>query len=249
MEKMKALVIIPTYQEADNIENVLTQVRASAPSVDVLVVDDNSPDRTADLVKKASEKLGQIELLERSGKSGLGSAYRAGFKVAFQRGYEVVIEMDADLSHNPNDLTRLLEEAQHGADLVIGSRYVPGGAIPGWPAHRALLSRWGNRYATAVLGLDINDATSGYRAYRVETLEQIELDAVRADGYGFQIEMAYRMAKLGDIVREIPITFIDRTEGVSKMSSRIIVEALLLVTLWGVRDRIIAPLRKRLRRV
>jgi dolichol-phosphate mannosyltransferase len=242
-EPMRTLIIIPTYQEATNIDNVLTQVRQAAPEADVLVVDDNSPDGTADLVKKADEKFGRIDLLQRNGKSGLGSAYRAGFRLAFERGYDIAIEMDADLSHDPKDLPRLIHEAEAGADLVIGSRYVPGGAIPGWPAHRALLSRYGNRYATFVLGLNIKDATSGYRAYRTSVLRQVNLGSVRADGYGFQIEMAYRMARVGDVIREIPITFVDRTEGESKMSSRIIVEALGLVTLWGIRDRVVDPLR------
>lgn len=238
----RTLIIIPTYEEAANIETLLSQVRAAAPEADVLVVDDNSPDGTAEYVRKAADKHGQIDLLERSGKGGLGSAYRAGFQIGFERDYDIVIEMDADLSHNPKDLPRLIHEAEMGSDLVIGSRYVPGGAIPGWPAHRALLSRYGNRYATAVLGLKIQDATSGYRAYRTETLSKLNLNAMRADGYGFQIEMAYRMAGVGENVTEIPITFIDRTEGESKMSTRIIIEALALVTLWGVRDRLLRPL-------
>jgi len=239
------LVVIPTYQEAANIDNVLQQVRSSAPWATVLVVDDNSPDGTADLAEKVGEKFGQVEVLRRPGKSGLGSAYRAGFAWGLERGFDVLIEMDADLSHDPKDLPRLVAMIDDGADLVVGSRYVPGGAIPGWRAHRALLSRSGNRYATTVLGLDISDATSGYRAYRAEVLKQIDLGQVRADGYGFQIEMAYDMVKAGAVVREIPITFVDRTEGVSKMSSRIVVEALALVTFWGIRDRVLGRVRRR----
>lgn len=237
--ELSALVIVPTYQEAANIETVLTQIKSSCPSVSVLVVDDNSPDETAELAEKIGDRMGGISVLRRPGKSGLGSAYRAGFKWAFDNGYDIVIEMDADLSHNPADLPRLIEGIESGADLVIGSRYVPGGAIPGWSAHRALLSRYGNRYATAVLGLGVNDATSGYRAFRSSVLSQIDLDSVQADGYGFQIEMAYRIRNLDGVILEIPITFTDRVEGSSKMSSRIVVEALGLVTWWGIRDRVL----------
>jgi len=236
MPEHSVLVVIPTYQEADNIDTVLSRVRAALPAATVLVVDDNSPDQTADRAEKVGEKLGQIEVLRRPGKSGLGSAYREGFQWGMQQGFDVLIEMDADLSHNPTDLPRLVEGIDTGADLVVGSRYVPGGAIPGWPAHRALLSRYGNLYARVLLRLKLNDATSGFRAYRASTVEKIHIEDVRADGYGFQIEMAYRTTRVGAVVKEVPITFIDRVEGVSKMSSRIIVEALLLVTMWGVRD-------------
>lgn len=235
---LSCLVIIPTYQESANIENVLTQVRAAFPPANVLVVDDNSPDGTADLADKLSERLGNIEVLRRPGKDGLGSAYRAGFQWGFKQGFDVMVEMDADLSHDPRELPNLMQRVEEGADLVVGSRYVPGGAIPGWPAHRSLLSRYGNSYARAMLGLTVNDATSGYRAYRTSLLKTVDLAAVRADGYGFQIEMVYRMTRAGATVREVPITFVDRTEGQSKMSGRIIVEALGLVTAWGVRDRL-----------
>jgi dolichol-phosphate mannosyltransferase len=236
MSELSVLVVIPTYQEADNIDNVLTRVREALPQATVLVVDDNSPDRTADRADKVGEKLGNIEVLRRAGKSGLGTAYREGFQWGMAQGFDVLIEMDADLSHNPGDLPRLVEGIDTGADLVVGSRYVPGGAIPGWPAHRALLSRYGNKYARLLLRMQLNDATSGFRAYRADVLKKVRLDEVRADGYGFQIEMAYRMTQAGGVVKEVPITFIDRVEGVSKMSSRIIVEALMLVTMWGVRD-------------
>lgn len=239
------LVVIPTYEEAANIESVLTQVRASLPDARVLVVDDDSPDGTGDLAEKVGKEQGAIEVLRRAGKDGLGSAYRAGFAWGLRQGFEVLIEMDADLSHDPADLPRLVQGIAEGADLVIGSRYVPGGAIPGWPAHRAFLSRYGNRYATEVLGLPVVDATSGFRAYRASVLAGIDLENVRADGYGFQIEMAYRMHLAGGALREIPITFVDRVDGVSKMSSRIIVEALALVTSWGVRDRLLGRRRRR----
>lgn len=238
MSDHSVLVVIPTYQEADNIDNVLTRVREALPRATVLVVDDNSPDRTADRADKVGEKLGQIEVLRRPGKSGLGSAYREGFEWGLFQGFEILIEMDADLSHNPDDLPRLVEGIDTGADLVVGSRYVPGGAIPGWPAHRALLSRYGNKYARLMLRLQLNDATSGFRAYRSTLVRKINIGDVRADGYGFQIEMAYRMTRAGSVVKEVPITFIDRVEGVSKMSSRIIFEALALVTMWGVRDAV-----------
>lgn len=247
MSEQSVLVIIPTYQESENIENVLSAVHSSMPAANVLVVDDNSPDGTADLAEKVGEKLGGVEVLRRAGKSGLGSAYRAGFKWGAERGYQVLIEMDADLSHDPKELTRLVAPLEDGADLVIGSRYVPGGAIPGWPTHRALLSREGNRYAAFMLGLPIADATSGYRAYRASKLAEIDLDAVRADGYGFQIEMVYRINKAGGQICEIPITFVDRVEGKSKMSGRIIVEALGLVTMWGLRDRV-RSLRARIKK-
>lgn len=244
MAQSRALVVIPTYQEAANIERVLGQVRESAPVVDVLVVDDNSPDGTAKLAESVSEALGSIQVLSRPGKDGLGSAYRAGFAWGLERNYDVLIEMDADLSHDPADLPRLLESIDSGNDLVVGSRYVPGGAVPGWPVHRSLLSREGNRYAKLMLGIPLLDATSGYRAYRASVLRRIDLTEVRADGYGFQIEMAYRMHRNGANVAEVPITFVDRTLGKSKMSGRIIVEALALVTVWGVRDRL-RRLRKR----
>lgn len=236
MNDRSVLVVIPTYQEADNIDNVLTRVRESLPQATVLVVDDNSPDHTADRAEKVGEKLGQIEVLRRPGKSGLGSAYREGFEWGIGKGYDILIEMDADLSHDPADLPRLVEGIDTGADLVVGSRYVPGGAIPGWPAHRALLSRYGNLYARTLLRLNLHDTTSGYRAYRSSLVNQIHIADVRADGYGFQIEMAYRSARAGAVIKEVPIVFIDRTEGVSKMSGRIIVEALILATAWGVRD-------------
>jgi dolichol-phosphate mannosyltransferase len=236
MSELSVLVVIPTYQEADNIDNVLTRVREALPQATVLVVDDNSPDHTADRADKVGEKLGNIEVLRRPGKSGLGTAYREGFQWGIAQGFDVLVQMDADLSHNPDDLPRLIEGIDTGADLVVGSRYVPGGAIPGWPAHRALLSRYGNMYARVLLRLQLNDATAGFRAYRAHVLQQIRLEEVRADGYGFQIEMAYRTSRTGAVIKEVPITFIDRVEGVSKMSSRIIVEALVLVTMWGVRD-------------
>lgn len=236
---MKALVVLPTYEEADNIAEVLRRLRAAVPSADLLVVDDSSPDGTADIAKAAGHELGGVDVRIRAAKSGLGSAYRDGFREGLMRGYDVLVEMDSDLSHDPSALPSLLEAVESGADLAIGSRYVPGGSIPNWPLHRRSLSRWGNRYAALLLRLAVKDSTSGFRAYRADVLRRVDLDSVRADGYGFQIEMAYRVAQLGGTVAERPIEFRDRERGNSKMSSRIIVEALGLVTWWGVRDRLL----------
>jgi dolichol-phosphate mannosyltransferase len=229
--------VLPTYQEAENIAEVLRRLRAAAPAADVLVVDDSSPDGTAALAKAAGHELGGVDVLVRPTKSGLGSAYRAGFAEGLVRGYDVLVEMDSDLSHDPARLPALLRAVEAGADLALGSRYVPGGSIPNWPFHRRWLSRWGNRYADMVLGLSVRDATSGFRAYRAGALRGIDLDSVRADGYGFQIEMAYRVTANGGQIVELPIEFVDRERGTSKMSFRIIAEALVLVTWWGVRDR------------
>lgn len=234
---MRALVVLPTYQEAENIAEVLRRLRASTPTADVLVVDDSSPDGTAAMARAVAAELGQIDVLVRPGKSGLGSAYRAGFAEGMARGYEILVEMDSDLSHDPARLPALLRAVEAGADLAVGSRYVPGGLIPDWPLHRRFLSRAGNRYAAFVLGLDVRDATSGFRAYRADALRRIDLSSVRADGYGFQIEMAYRVANAGGQIVELPIEFVDRERGTSKMSPHIIAEALLLVSWWGVRDR------------
>ena len=240
---MRALVVLPTYQEADNIAEVLRRVRAAAPSVDVLVVDDSSPDGTAALARAAGRELGGVDVLVRPTKSGLGSAYRAGFAEGIARGYEILVEMDSDLSHDPARLPALVRAVEQGADLAVGSRYVPGGSVPGWPWSRRLLSQAGNRYAAFALGVTVRDATSGFRAYRADTVRRLDLTTVRADGYGFQIEMAYRIAGNGGTVVELPIEFVDRARGTSKMSSRIVVEALLLVTWWGVRDRLLRPRR------
>jgi dolichol-phosphate mannosyltransferase len=240
---MRALVVLPTYQEAENIAEVLCRLRAAAPAVDILVVDDSSPDGTAALAKAVGHDLGGVDVLVRATKSGLGSAYRAGFAEGLARGYEILVEMDSDLSHDPARLPALLRAVEEGADLAVGSRYVPGGSVPGWPWHRRLLSRAGNRYADLTLGLAVRDATSGFRAYRADALRGLDLRTVSADGYGFQIEMAYRVAGNGGLIVEVPIQFVDRTRGTSKMSGRIIVEALVLVTWWGVRDRVLAPRR------
>ena len=235
---MRVCVVLPTYNEAENIVEVLGLVRSALPEAQTLVVDDNSPDGTADLAEKEGVAHGGVEVLRRPGKAGLGAAYRAGFEWALTRDFEVLVEMDSDLSHDPRALPALTRAVEEGADLAIGSRYVEGGMIPEWPLHRRLLSRWGNRYASGLLGLHVNDATAGFRAYRADLLRRIDLQAVRADGYGFQIEMTYATRQAGGSIVEVPISFIDRVRGKSKMSGRIIVEALLLVTWWALRDRV-----------
>ena len=242
------MVVVPTYDEAGNVGVLLRRLRAAVPGADILVVDDASPDGTGALAEAVGTEVGGVEVLHRLAKEGLGPAYKAGFAHALGAGYEVVVQMDADLSHDPAALPSLLAPLDAGrADLVIGSRYVPGGAIPAWPWHRRALSRYGNRYATGVLGLEVRDITSGYRAYLAPALAGLDVPSVRADGYGFMIELAHRAARGGVRVAEVPITFSDRVRGESKMSGRIIGEALLLVTWWGVRDRVQAGLAARRR--
>lgn len=235
---MRTLVVLPTFNEAANIEEVLRRLRTAVPDADLLVVDDSSPDGTADLAETIGLELGAVEVMRRPSKSGLGSAYCDGFRHGLKRGYDVMVEMDSDLSHDPASLPALLEAVKNGASLALGSRYIPGGSIPDWSWHRRALSRWGNRYAARVLGLGITDATSGFRAYAADVLAKIGIDGVRADGYGFQIEMAYRVLGSGGTLTEVPISFTDRILGESKMSGRIVAEAFVLVTGWGLRDRI-----------
>jgi len=234
---MRTLVVLPTYLEVENIEDALTRVRQLAPDVDILVVDDNSPDGTADLAEKVGAQLGQIDVLRRPAKQGLGEAYRAGFAVGIERGYDVLVQMDADLSHDARELPTLLAKIEEGADLVIGSRYVPGGSIPHWPWFRRALSRWGNWYSGFMLACGVRDMTSGYRAYRRSTLEAVDYAGTRAVGYGFQIELAYRVSRWGGKVIETPIVFTDRERGHSKMSPAVAFEELWLVTWWSLRDR------------
>ena len=233
---VRATVVVPTFNEIDNIERLLREVRSVAPQAHVLVVDDGSPDGTAARAEQVGAEIGGVEVLRRTEKAGLGAAYRAGLRHAIGAGAEVCVQMDADLSHPPSVLPALLAVVEHGADLAIGSRYVPGGRTVNWPRRRRWLSRWGNRYAAGVLGLAVNDATAGFRAYRSSALERMQFDSVRADGYGFQVEMTYRLVRLQGRIVEFPIEFHDRTEGQSKMSGSIVREALLLVaTLW-IRD-------------
>ena len=231
---MQVLVVIPTYNECENIDRVLRRVRGALPDATVLVVDDGSPDGTGDIAEKVGAEIGNIEILRRAEKSGLGSAYRAGFRWGLDRGFDVCVEMDADLSHDPDALPDLVAPLGKGFELVIGSRYVPGGSIPNWAWHRRLLSRGGNVYASTLLGLGVTDSTAGFRAYSASVLNRIALDDIRAEGYGFQIEMTYQAKRAGAPIVEVPIRFVDRTEGESKMSTFIVVEALGLVTWWGI---------------
>jgi dolichol-phosphate mannosyltransferase len=233
MPSVRPLVVIPTYNESENIVRILHRVRESLPEAGLLVVDDGSPDGTGDLVRGVAAELPDLHLLARSGKAGLGSAYRAGFAWGLERGYDAFVEMDADFSHDPGALRSIVEPLEHGFDVSIGSRYVEGGSIPNWAWHRELLSRGGNRYAARVLGLGVADSTAGFRAYSSRILNQLDLDQIRAEGYGFQIEMTYRSKELGAAITEVPISFVDRAAGESKMSSVIVVEALWLVTWWG----------------
>jgi dolichol-phosphate mannosyltransferase len=236
LARMRTLVVVPTYNEAEGIETVLRRIREELPAGDILVVDDSSPDGTASLVEAISADDPRVSLLQRPSKAGLGSAYLAGFAEGLARGFDILVEMDADLSHDPVALPALVSAAVHGADLAIGSRYVAGSSIPDWTRRRAFLSRWGNRYAALALGLAVNDSTSGYRAYRAEALARLDLGHVRAYGYGFQVEMTYRLIRQGGKVVEIPVAFVDRRAGESKMSLPIVIEAFALVTGWGVRD-------------
>jgi dolichol-phosphate mannosyltransferase len=235
---MRSLVVVPTYQEAGNVERFLEAVRAAAPEVDILVVDDNSPDGTGELAEKKAADLGRVHVIHRPGKGGLGNAYRNGFRWGLDEGYDVIVQMDCDFSHDPGVLPRLIDGLDDPAvDCMIGSRYIPGGSTPGWPFHRRALSRYGNRYTGAVLRLGIRDATGGFRAYRAATLERIDIDSTEANGYAFQSEVARRMTLAGLTLRETPITFVDREYGTSKMSVRIMAESLALVTRWGIEAR------------
>lgn len=237
---MRSCVVIPTYNESENIDDIVGKLLVHE-NLDILVVDDSSPDGTGDLVLAWSEKTGgRVSLLTRTKKEGLGRAYLDGFAHAVNRGYDVIAQMDADLSHDPAVINTLIEPVLFGdADLVLGSRYIDGGSIPEWSWHRRFLSRGGNAYARFILGLKVHDATGGYRAYDSRLLKELLTYDVRADGYGFQIEMAYMSTRLGATIREVPISFHDRIRGLSKMSFRIVIEALALVSLWAVRDRIL----------
>lgn len=229
---MRTLVILPTYNEILNIEAMLRTLRDVIPSVDVLVVDDASPDGTAKKAQQLSEELGQIHLLSRPAKSGLGGAYRAGFTWGLEHDYELFVEIDCDFSHDPRALpTMLVAAITH--EVVIGSRYIPGGVIPKWSLLRRLISRGGNQYASLMLGLHVADSTSGFRVYSKVALEKIQYQSVTADGYGFQIEMTYQARRGGASIIEVPISFTDRARGQSKMSSAIVGEALWLVTKWS----------------
>lgn len=229
---MRALVVVPTYQEAESVPTALQRVLAADARVEVLVVDDGSPDGTGDIVAKLGEEEPRIHLLRRSGKQGLGAAYRAGFAWGMARGYDAFVEMDADLSHPADQLPALLN-ALATADLVIGSRYVPGGDTVNWSRSRELISRAGNLYVRLALRLPLSDATAGFRAYRRAVLLALKVEHVESNGYCFQIEMAHRAWQEGFRVAEVPITFTERAMGSSKMNRQIVAEALWRVGLWA----------------
>ncbi|WP_234531824.1 polyprenol monophosphomannose synthase [Streptomyces sp. R39] len=232
-----ALVIIPTYNESENIKSIVGRVRQAVPEAHVLVADDNSPDGTGKLADELAAADDQVHVLHRKGKEGLGAAYLAGFRWGMDNGYGVLVEMDADGSHQPEELPRLLT-ALKGADLVLGSRWVPGGRVVNWPKSREFISRGGSLYSRLALDLPLRDITGGYRAFRRETLEGLGLDEVASQGYCFQVDLARRAVKAGFQVVEVPITFVEREFGDSKMSRDILVEALWRVTSWGVSERV-----------
>ncbi len=243
----RVLVIVPTYDEVENLEPIVERLHASVPEAHVLVVDDCSPDGTGDLADGLAARNPWVHVLHRAGKAGLGPAYVAGFSWALEHGYDVVVEMDADGSHAPEQLPRLLAALEH-SDLVLGSRYVLGGSVEDWPAHRLVLSRMGNRYTRRLLRLPLTDATGGYRAARAELIERLPFDDVASEGYCFQVDWAWRAVRAGARVTEVPITFTERAFGRSKMSGSIVGEALVRVTVWGLRDRLADRLPGRVRR-
>ncbi|MBW3658881.1 MAG: polyprenol monophosphomannose synthase [Actinobacteria bacterium] len=230
----RVLVVVPTYNERETLPEVIARTLAAPVDVDLLIVDDGSPDGTGELADEAAARDERISVLHRPGKGGLGAAYRAGLGWGLERGYDVLVEMDADLSHDPGQLPALVAATER-SDLVIGSRYVPGGHIENWPRRRLALSAGGNRYVRMVTGMPVRDATSGYRAYRAPVLEAIGLADLRSDGYSFQLETALLTWREGFLVEEVPITFVERRAGASKISRGIVVEAVWRVLLWGLR--------------
>jgi len=232
----RVVVIIPTYNEAENVRLITSRVRNAVPEVDVLVADDNSPDGTGRIADELAAADPQIHVMHRAGKEGLGAAYIAGFGWARERGYDAVVQMDADGSHAPEELSKLLH-ALRDADAVIGSRYVRGGKVVNWPLHREMLSRGGNIYVRTVLGMKVKDATGGYRAYRMSVLDKEELDSIQSQGYSYQVELTWRIHRNGFAIAEVPITFAEREHGASKMSGSIVKEALWRVTVWGAKSR------------
>ncbi len=240
----RTVMVIPTYNEAENLEWIVDRLRTAQPGVDVMIVDDNSPDGTGRIADTLAANHDAISVVHRSSKEGLGAAYLHGFQVALDAGYDVIGEMDADGSHQPEQLHRLVE-ALADADLVIGSRYVPGGSIVNWPRSRELLSRGGNLYVRLLIGMPVRDATAGFRLFRRATLEAIDLASVRSTGYVFQTDMTHRVLVAGLRVREVPIEFIERVRGDSKMTGQVAGESLRKITLWGLEERR-AAVRRRL---
>ena len=225
---MKTLIIIPTYNELENLRPLLQEIFSYAPETDVLIVDDNSPDGTGKLADEIHNENPQVHVLHRAGKLGLGTAYIAGFKYAVAHGYDAAFEMDADFSHDPRYLPDFLKAIEH-ADLVIGSRYIPGGGTPNWSFLRRFISGGGNIFARFMLGIPVQDCTAGFRCYRRQVLESIDLDTIQSQGYAFQVEMAYRVMRQGFKIVETPIVFMDRRIGKSKMSRKIVIEAFIYV--------------------
>ena len=232
----RVLVSIPTYNEAENIRQIAGRVRRAVPSVDILVTDDNSPDGTGVIADELAAADDHVFVLHRAGKEGLGAAYVAGCGWAKDKGYDVVVEMDADGSHAPEELHKLLD-ALHTCDAVLGTRYIPGGSVHNWPVHRLLLSRCGNIYIRMALGMPLKDATGGYRAYKMAVLDAIDVASVASQGYSFQVELAWRAYRQGFKLIEVPITFTERVRGDSKMSSNVFREQLMRVTTWGLQAR------------
>ena len=247
----RVVMVIPTYDEVHNLASIIERLRTAEPAVDVLVVDDSSPDGTGALADRIAAADGRVSVVHRPDKQGLGAAYLHGFSVALERGYDVIGEMDADGSHAPEQL-HLLLEALTGADLVIGSRWVPGGKVVDWPLRRELLSRAGNLYTRRLLGIGVRDATAGYRVFRRTTLERIHLETIASMGYVFQAELAYRVIREGLRVTEVPIEFVERRHGASKMSGSVAAESLRRITVWGIAERsrsLLATLRRDRRHV
>jgi len=242
----RILVVIPTYNEVDNIASVTSRLRSAVPDAHVLIADDNSPDGTGKIADEMAEDDGHVHVLHRPGKQGLGAAYLAGFRWGMERGYDVLVEMDADGSHQPEELPRLLTVLDRGADLVLGSRWVPGGRVVGWPVSREWLSRGGSAYSRLLLRVPVRDVTGGFRAFRLRTLEGIGLNDVESQGYCFQVDLLRRTVQRGFRVAEVPITFVERQHGTSKMNRAIVTEALWRVTVWGLRYRLrsLAGLRR-----
>jgi dolichol-phosphate mannosyltransferase len=236
-EPVRVVVVVPTYNEAENVSDLVRSIRAALPVGGIIVVDDASPDGTADLAEALVDEVGDLRVVRRQGKSGIGSAYREGFRRAMESGCDVIVQMDADFSHDPAVIPALVANVEHGADLAIGSRYVPGARTLDWPRDRRVLSRWGNRYAAGVLGLAVNDATGGFRAYSADALRRVDYATVQAEGYAFQVEMTHRLIGVDGRIVEFPITFVDRRAGTSKMSKRIVGEAFMLVLRLWVADR------------
>jgi dolichol-phosphate mannosyltransferase len=233
----RVVIVMPTYNERQNLEIMAGRVRESVPDADLLVVDDNSPDGTGDLADKLSEVDPHVQVMHRTEKAGLGRAYVAGFTWALENGYDLIVEMDADGSHRPEDLPRLLA-ASANADAIIGSRYVPGGTVVNWPKSRELLSRGANVYNRLMLGVRVKDATGGFRVYRAATLRKIGLNGIESAGYCFQIDMTLRVLQAGLSITEVPITFVERERGASKMSNTVILEAFTRVARWGISARL-----------